>query len=459
MRYFALRGANGGRWLVLPVLLVLSLCRFASANELVDLPSVPQFMMSPIGQYEPGIDLEERQVLRQVSKLVEADKFTEARVELKLALSRSGDAALWYTLAGIEQQLGDLKAAAQALESALQLLPEFTRAQVQLAGILTLQKRYVEARPWLQKALARQASAPLYGMLGYGYLLEAEYLPARAAYQQALLLDADNREYQKALLQLSLAMDDLAGAEQALNLLIKSDPSQSKKEAELYLLRANLALRQGHDIKAINSLTLAQSLSDDHKQRRAIDWQLSQLYLKNGLHENALPALYAVVNAGTLPPWPELIVTLNYLLQQQQHQAVSELATKLMQQKNLPQVQQSQLYVLMGKGLVSEGKSASAVKKFTQALSLDALNGDALIELALLKQQAQPQTAEQLLQRAADIPETQIRALTLLAQLLVEQQRHDRALLALKQVSHLAPDTPGLEQNLQVVTNLTRLSR
>ncbi|WP_028766185.1 tetratricopeptide repeat protein [Shewanella fidelis] len=429
----------------------------ASVNLSVPLP-VPSFSTAPIGMHEPQVNVSGQQVLKQVTRLLELQDLQAASIELRQGLGehKPTNAALLYTLATIELQQNQTKSAVSSLNQALAALPDFTRAQSVLAGIYTQQGEFDMARPLLQAAIKRQASASLYGMLAYGYLKQQVYLAAKAAYQQAIVLDGLNNSYLKGLLQVNIALQEWSSAESILQTLL----SQQTMDAELLLVRANIAQHRGEDIAAINSLQLALSLNGKtSSQTNNIRWQLAQMYLKVGAFGSANQTLTSLVNQETLPEPKQIVAALDYLLIMGQAKQVKQLASSLLSNPAANQSLQSELWMLLGRAELTFQRDANAASAFAKAVKANPLNGEAYIQQALLLRSSNQQQAQILLARAADIETSAVRALTLQAQILLDIKAYDRALLALTKAYRLAPDTHGLKENLSSVERLVQLAQ
>lgn len=426
-------------------------------NVLVPL-AIPTFSYMPISEHEPQVDMAGRKVLQQISHLLEKQDYQGAMVELRhgLKTSKPTNAALWYTLASIELRQNQTESAVSSLTQALEAFPDFTRAQSVLAGIYTRQGEFDKARPLLQAAIKRQASAGLYGMLAYGYLKQQTYVAAKAAYQQALVLDGLNSSYLKGLLQVTMVLQEWSSANNILQALLALQDA----DTELLLVRASIAQRQKNDIAAINSLRLAlNQIKTTNEQAQTIRWQLAQLYLKVGAYNSANDTLASLGSSNRLPESKQLVATLDYLLIKGQTKQVKQLANGFMSHPQSNSELDSQLWMLVGRAELSDGRNVQANNAFAKAVKADPLNGEAFIQQALLLKSSNKQQAQILLARAADIDGTAVRALTLQAQLLLEMKAYDRALLALTQAYNLAPDTQGIKDNLRSVERLVKLTQ
>lgn len=433
--------------LLLPMLLLWSSTALAAKVPL----TVPEFVIMPLAKHEPKATSYTRDVLKQVAVLVKELQYKHALTELTQALSSKQDAALYYTQASVALHLDKPKVAQTALQQALKLVPEFTRAQMMLAWIYTRQHDYQAARPLLQQVIAVKASADSYQLLAYGYLMQQHYLAAQAAYQQALLLTSQPEPILRGLLQAYLAVNANDMALGVLNSLLSMAP----QDAELYLVRANLALAQADTDSAINSLSIAMRLS----ARQDIRWQLAQLYLQQGLYASAQQLMMPLLNQSQLPEPQQLASMLTYMLANGAHQQVSKMVQTLLKREDLAVQFSAQLWAIKGQLAQAKADNKQAINAYRRSLKLEPMQGQVLIRLALLQQQSQPLVAEQLLAKAADIDEVAVQALTLHAQQLLNNKAYQRALTLLNRAYQIDPNSQGLSDNISLVNRLMSMQR
>ncbi len=408
------------------------------------------FSAEPYEQREPKLTQEQAQGLNKAIELIKQNRFSDAISELKLQLNRQPNAAMWYALAQLQQQQKQPKDAVTSLRSAIELLPQFTRAHESLGILLSQQKNYKDARPHLQLAASHGGNAQIYGLLGYGYLQSGQPQAAKAAYNHALLLAGDNSQWKRGLLHAAIAANEQPLASSLVEQLLVNHPT----DRELYYLRANLAQRQQQWELAISSLEIAHKL----KPENALRWQLAQLYLNQGHFESAQPHLQQLLQNGINGREQALLQMVEYLLGQQQHNLAQTILTPLLASKRLNDFEHSQALTNQAQLLFqSKANSQSQqISTLNHALRLDPVNGRALLDLAQLYENGEPLQAEALYQRASALPSVQLEALQRHAQLLLKQQAYQRAELLLQQAVKIAPDDRRLRDNLATVSRMVQ---
>ncbi|MGF1724719.1 tetratricopeptide repeat protein [Photobacterium nomapromontoriensis] len=439
-------GASLSMFFTMPIVNAKSL---VAASPLAVPLTVPVFSVMPMSQYEPALSRSAAKTLTKVGKLIEKKAYESALAELTHALSTEQDAALYYTKASIALRVNHIQEAQQSLQHALTIHPGFTRAQAMLAWVYTRNERYTEARVLLQDVIAVKGDSSTYMMLGFGFLQQQNYLAAQSAYQQALILTSAPAPVLRGLLQAYLAMD---ATEMALSVLDNLLAIESTS-ADLYIVRAQLAQAQDNIAEAINSLSIAQTFS----QRQDIRWQLSQLYLQQGLYQSAVEQLSPLLTAKTLPDSHQLGQMVAYMIANGGESQAHKVITALQNRRDMPLPLTAQLYALEGQLAQQKGDMPKAINAYQKSVKLDPTQGRYQLQLALLTQQTSPIVAEQLFAKAAMDSNVAVEALTYHAQLLLQSQSYQRALVLLEKAHKLAPNRQGINDNIETVRRLINL--
>ena len=400
---------------------------------------------------EPKITREEYQLLNNIVELVKQQREADAAAELNLQLTRSPSAALWFSLAQLQQQQQQFTAAKQSLAEAIALLPHFTRAHESLGLLLTQQADYDGARPHLRQAASQGAPAQIYAMLAYGYLQTEQPQAAKAAYSHALMLAGDNPQWQLGLLHAAMASGDNALASSLTKQLLVASPG----DAQLYQLRASLAQRQQRWSEAIASLEIAQQLAPSS----TLQWQLAQLYFDRGYYGLAQPYLQLFLANGIEGRELRMLEVADYLIGQRQIAQADTLLKGLLSNKSLSASQRShgltsQAHLLSIQDAGSSRSQQTAL--LHKALTLDPLNGKALLALAQHYEHNESMQAEALYRRAAALSSVRLEALQLYAQLLLDQQAYVRAEQLLRQAVKQSPNDVQLRENLALVSRMVQ---
>lgn len=410
-----------------------------------------QFSSAPLAQREPSITVDEHKVLDQAITLIKQTRFDDAAAALTLQLSRHPSAALWFALGQLYYQQQQTDAAINAFEQALILLPDFTRAHESLGVVLTLAERFTEARPHLQKAAAHGANAQTFALLGYGYLQTDHPYAASTAYSQAMLLGGDKPDWMRGLLHAHMALADYPRATALVEQLIGLSPD----DPHLYQLRASLAQKQHNITQAISSLEVAYRLN--HNQ--AIQWQLAQLYLNQGLYRLAQPHLLELMAHNTTIDVTQWLSVADYLVDQQQHTLADKVLDQLLARKQLAPADRS--HALTSQAILAlkhDRPSSHKPRQYLlEALELDPLNGRALLEIAALYEKGDVEKAQQYYRRAQAIPHVQQEALQYHAQLLLTQGAYQHALQLLHLALKNAPQDKRLQRNVEIVERMVHV--
>ncbi|TKB56021.1 tetratricopeptide repeat protein [Ferrimonas aestuarii] len=410
-----------------------------------------EFSSLPYQQREPKITQQEYEVLGKVVDLVKQQREADAIAELKLQIARSPSAAMWFSLAQMQQQQQQPNEAIAALEEAVKLMPHFTRAHESLGTLLTQKGELKQARPHLQLAASQGAPAQIYAMLGYGYLQDNQPQAAKAAYSQALMLAGDNPQWQRGLLHAAVTAGDDALARSLTEQLLVAAPN----DAQLHQLRASLAQRQQDWPQTIASLEIAQQLQPHDE----VKWKLAQIYLDQGYYQLAEPHLNQLVAKGINGRQSQLLEVSDYLIAQQQYKSAASLLKSLVDHQGLTPSQNSHALTSQAKLLAQQNPKRSVSTQMgllNKALKQDPLNGTALIALARHYESSDQAQAEALYRRAAAISSVQLEALQRHAQLLLTQEAYRRAEQLLQQAVKQSPNDKQLRDNLALVTRMVQ---
>lgn len=423
---------------------------YAQSSLAVDVITPPAmhfaFSDQPLTGKEPKLDKHSYNALMQATKLLKSKQTEAAITELKLAIAQKPNAALWYSLAQIQQQQQNYPAAQVSLKKALELLPAFARAHQALGALLTRLGHYGEARTHLTQALSNQASAYIYSLLGYGYLQQKNYLAAQMAYQQAMVLDASNPQHQRGVLQAAIASNDTSLAQAVLTPLLTQNPDAHK----LWQLKANLALKQQNYTDASAALEVANRLKNCQQNQRL----LAQLYLKQQQFNLAQPYLLQFASNPTSTDLELLSNALSYMENSAPTKQTKALLTQLWKVPQLPANAKSQLYFTSARLALKQQQFAKAKKQLNQSIQLNSQNGQALMLLASLERNTNSQRAEMLYSRAESLDEFRVQAKVAHAQLLIRKQAYPRAHRLLKEVLKIKPAVRKHMENLALVERL-----
>ena len=167
----------------------------------------------------------------------------------------------------------------QAKESflaAIAQLPDFIRAHKSLAVIYIKQKDYQQARDHLVKTITLgEGDAQLFGYLAYINLQLSTPWSAIAGYEQALLLEPENQQWQQGLLYSLISAKDNHAAKAMLNEMLQKTPN----DARLWLQRSRISLDDNTPLDALTSMEMAVRLGNQDADNLIAT---AQLHLNHG---------------------------------------------------------------------------------------------------------------------------------------------------------------------------------
>ena len=249
----------------------------------------PDFVKSFMGAYgmatevEPSLTKEEQAFYVELRPLLQ-DNPAKAASNLETRMKPDSSAQLNFLLASLYYQL-DQPAKAQAeYENAVAKFPNFRRAHKNLGFALAQSGDFEPAITHLTRAIELGgAEGSVYGLLGYAYLNQEQYLSAKAAYENAVLHAPGNLDWKMGLLKAEIATGNHQAAGEMLEALLDRHPDQ----ANLWLLQGGLHLQMDEPLKAAVSYEMVRRLGKaDAKTMRL----LGDLYMARELRGLALPA-------------------------------------------------------------------------------------------------------------------------------------------------------------------------
>ena len=350
----------------------------------------------------------------------------------------------------------------QAKESflaAIAQLPDFIRAHKSLAVIYIKQKNYQQAREHLVKTITLgEGDAQLFGYLAYINLQLSTPWSAIAGYEQALLLEPENQQWQQGLLYSLINAKDNHAAKAMLNEMLQKTPN----DARLWLQRSRISLDDNTPLDALTSMEMAVRLGNTDADNLIAT---AQLHLNHGSVSRAadlMAQLLTAVAAERNLMLPVKIPNTSMLLSQ------SSLGWFM---KNIGQKRKNYLntvtstpnklatYKKVSSNYIMLVYLAIVTKKITQlyeqAIKLAPTNGKALIALAEHYQKNNDYTqAQMLFIRAASLEGFAERAFIGHAQVYIEQKNYDQAAALLRKALKLNPSRQDLVQNIRLLDRM-----
>ncbi len=346
--------------------------------------------------------------------------------------------------------------AEKALLAALELEPRLPIATRSLSLVYMVTQQFDKARRYLVKSVELgQADAQLYGQLAYVNLQLHQAVTAVAGYQNALLLEPENKQWYQGLLFALINSADYVRAQALLEDMLNKDPD----EANLWLQRGQIALRQGRHLQALSSLETALQLGDNNLDNVALT---AQLHIQYGSPERAVALLNGnmqrFITEGDKPRTEALEQVAQWLAVKQDWTSLgSLLASADKYSSKLPGDSRAQLWVYQAEMLINQNKLKSAEDYLAKAIKQTPANGEALLTMARLQRdQKNTERAKMYYLRAEALPEYQEQALQGRAQLAINQKSYPEALVLLRQIYKQNPNRTDLLGNIQSLENIVK---
>lgn len=415
----------------------------------------PDFVKRFIGSYgfdtsvTPSITSEEQALFEAIAPLIEADP-SSAITQLKEAIGPDSSAALSYTVGNLHLQSGDISEARQYYESAIASFPNFLRAYKNL-GILHIQAgEYNDAVKMLLKTiqLGGQGS-DVYGLIGYAYLNLGNSVAALRAYEQALFYAPESRDWRMGKVQ---ALSNLGRYEDAIALidqLMEEFPMQD----DLLLLQANAFIARGEPENAAASLEILRGRGEADASALML---LGDIYLNFQQADLALSSYRGVAEDETLTTerafriarrlaasgaWPQV------------DEFLAIVAARHGDNNWQSQADRIEYLNLKAQSDLSQDRTSAAAEKLSEVVSLDPLNGRALLLLANYHwDEGDIERAEIYYERAAKVDEVAPDALVQHARMLVSIREFRKAVAFLERAQRIRPQT-HVGQFLEKVTS------
>lgn len=345
---------------------------------------------------------------------------------------------------------------------AINLLPDFIRAHKNLAVIYIKQQNYQAARNHLVKTIELgEGDAQTFGYLAYINLQLNSPWSAISGYQQALLLDPDNTQWQQGLLYSLISAKDNHAAKAVLNEMLQKSPNDKR----LWLQRSRISLDDNTPLDALTSMEVALRLGNTNADNLIA---AAQLHLNHGSVSRAAELMSQLLtqwqknnsgkankNSEQLDAIASVIAWLIYekhwveaksLLKHTEHYAKNNAA-------NVSDTQKSQLKLYSAS--LPGNSIAQTTRLYEQAIQLDPSNGRALIALAEHYQQQSDYTQAQLLfVRAASLQGFAERAYIGHAQVYIDQKNYEQATILLRKALQLNPTRQDLVQNIRLLDRI-----
>lgn len=413
-----------------------------SANPAANQWDDPSFIKEFLGDYgflagyEPKISDEEKEALRGLVDLIKVSPKVAIQ-QLEPQITADSSAAFDFILANLFFQEGNLPKAEQYYLTATKKHPDFRRAYKNLGLVLVQAGKLKEAIPVISKAMdLGEVDGRAYGLLGYAYLTEERYYASEAAYRQAILMQPENNDWKIGLAQCLLQTERFDDAIALFDTLLKDQPDKT----DYWLLQSNAYIGLEKPLIAAKNLEIVRRMGNAELSTLTL---LGDIYMNN---ESPTLALNAYLEAAELAKPDDahaLIRAAKILTSTGNRDEATAMIAKTRDEMNdsLTKDQNIELLTLSAKIFRAEGNLSKAITTLTKIIEQDALNGEAIIELAnSYADEGKLAEAINRYEQAAKIEAFERDALVAHAQTMVRNREYKKAVPMLEKALNLKHD-------------------
>ncbi len=358
-------------------------------------------------------------------------------------------ASMLYVIGHTYFSLQRYRPAETAFRLALQAAPGHIRAHESLGMLYLRTERYPDARTHLARAVELGLNTALvHSALGYLDVRTRRYSAAANDFQRALVLAPDDRNALHGLLLALTETREHDKAEVLVEQLLREEPG----DRDLWLYRARIALGANERVSALASLETALRLGDDSAENRRACFELQ---MESGNVARGVELLRGL-RARELP-FPLVDQALGWLANENEWDRFREVLGSV-DRATLDGVEQSRLLTRRATLAIRDGNRRAASTALQEALGLDPANADALMALGqIYRTDRDYGRAELVLRRASDYAAVRESALVARAELAIDQENFDGALMLLRNVVDGNPARADLKRNIALLENVQLL--
>ena len=421
---------------------------YAQGLKLIDVVVEPPNLNQLFLNREAKISIQEYPIAEQLKLLLKTTEYLSA-LKLLSEYEDKKSPSLLLVEGQLFMQTEQWQQAELRFKQALLDMPDLLRGHLSLATLFHKQEDYHKAQNALSKAISLGATdANQYALLGYFHMQNNDPHSAVAAYQYALMLDADNDDIRKGLLFALINSHQINAARNLLAGMLAREPENS----QLWLQRTNLAMQASDEHLALSSIEAALRLGEQKPSSKLL---AMQLHLKQKSYARAMVLSVELLHDKKLS-FTDTDKLLAWLVHENEWSYIQQIldnTTALAASASFSE--KSRLLHYQGRLALTENDLAKAEKIWKKAIQIDAGNGDTLLALATLSMDKNRYAqAELYYQRAETLEDVKLSAMLGRSQLYIEQLDYSSALTLLQQTLSAYPHRHDLQKNIRILTNL-----
>ncbi|MEW6306890.1 MAG: tetratricopeptide repeat protein [Verrucomicrobiota bacterium] len=429
-------------------------------NPLANAFKDPAFVKSFLGGYGVKADIEpkfdqtktnEVAFYRQLATVMQED-LAKAAYMISTNLTADSNPIFDYTLGTILLQNGETDKAVKHLEEAIAKFPTFVRAWKNLGMAQVRAGNFDEAiKPFTRVVELGGVDGQLYGLLGYCYMNGERFLPAEAAYRNAMIFMPDHKDWKMGLIKCLIGQGKFPEA----NRLVVEMLAKNPDDASLWALQASVFTQQDdYAGAAVNYEILRKFGKIDYRQLMV----LGDIYMSRDATELALGVYLEGVDREEPGKSERSVRAATILASRGAFEEVAKLVEKIrkLHGDKIPPDDDLKLLKISSKLAFARGDTEQAVKALEQVIEKNPLDGEALLMVGdhYYKNQ-EYEKAEFRFDLAGRITGFEADALVKKAQIKVKQQKYAPAVEDLRKAQKLKP-RDSVQRYLEAVERMMR---
>jgi len=394
---------------------------------------------------EPRVTAREAALLSQAAE-VAVTNMPQAVELLVAARAPDSSAALDFAIGNFRFQNGQYEEAVAAYLEAERKWPAFRDARKNLGRAYLLLEREQDAIKVYQGLVSEgYVDADIYLLLGHGLMMRHHAVPAETAYRQALLLDPENRDAQRGLIQSLLEQERFAEVRNLLRGALDLQPG----EASYWSLLANVEVSLDDAGAAIRTVETARRLDACPPLLLML---LGDLYLDASRAAEAVACYAEAKSAGGVEDSRFLRAVEGLIQLGEAEKAVALLGTVAAGSDS--GTKDMTVLRLRAEIAALQGKAKQAVEIYRELAAADPLDGRVLLRLGdLLRETGAVGKAGLTDERAGRVAGFEAESLVRRARLEVDAQRFAEAVELLEAAQRLNPQ-PNTARYLDQIQRL-----
>jgi tetratricopeptide (TPR) repeat protein len=387
-------------------------------------------------EIEPKLSVTEREPMQKILELMSADQLEPAADLVQKQRSGASSAVFDFTYANIRFQQDRFQDAARAYETAVEKFPKFRRAWRNLALIhVRLGDHANAARAFVRVVELGGGDAATYGLLAFSYSNLDDHLAAESGYRMAAMLDPQTMDWKLGLARSFFKQKRYTDAAALCDGLIQAN----RDRADLWLLQANAFIGMGQPRKAAENYEIVDRMG--HSTGDTLN-NLADIYVNEELFDMAVSTFDRAM-AKDAAARPVRALRAAKVLSSRGATAETRRLVDSIESKHgttLDEADKKDLLKLRARIAVAEGAGEEEARVLEEIVSLDPLDGEALVLLGQhYGRTGDVERAIFYFERASSIEAFEADAKVRQAQLLVSKGRYGEALPLLRRAQTVQP--------------------